>query len=144
MDKVKLLRSHFTRHRCFPVKFVKSLRVPLKTRTILLNICEIDDYFFMAVKFIYYCTIFKRKYESKKKVSNLNLFDTCATLIHVSRTKEEMNKILQFSLELADTVGPKKIKVKKVFANMRCPLFRTFWKITFTLDNLLLLYLYLR
>ena len=35
MDKVKLLHAHFTRHRCFPVKFAKFLRTSLGTPTIL-------------------------------------------------------------------------------------------------------------
>ena len=41
----------------------------------------------MALKSFTTDTIFKRKYESKKKESNMNLLDTWATLIHVSRTK---------------------------------------------------------
>ena len=36
----KRLRSNYTRHRYFPVKFVKFLRSPLRTPTILQNICE--------------------------------------------------------------------------------------------------------
>ena len=34
MDKVKHLRSYFTRHRCFPVQFVKFLRTPLRAPTV--------------------------------------------------------------------------------------------------------------
>ena len=33
MDKVKLLRSHFTRHGCFLMKFAKFLRTPFRTLT---------------------------------------------------------------------------------------------------------------
>ena len=35
MDKGKFLRSHFTRHRCFPVKFAKILTTLFRTPTIL-------------------------------------------------------------------------------------------------------------
>ena len=35
MEKAKLLRSHYTRHKYFPVKFAKFLRTPLRTPTIL-------------------------------------------------------------------------------------------------------------
>ena len=34
MDKVKHLRSYFTRRRCLPVQFVKFLRTPLRAPTI--------------------------------------------------------------------------------------------------------------
>ena len=61
MDKVKLLRSHFTRHRRFLVKFAKFLRTPLRTPTILWNIWETGDDFFMAVKFIQYWYYFQKK-----------------------------------------------------------------------------------
>ena len=51
---------------------------------------------FMAVKLIITDTIFKRKCEGKK-VSNLNLLDTSATLIHVSLDKKK--KLKQLKIE---------------------------------------------
>ena len=43
MDQLKLLRSDFTRHMSFPVKFAKISTTPLRTSTILKNIGEIGD-----------------------------------------------------------------------------------------------------
>ena len=51
----------------------------------------------MAVSSLITDTIFKRKYESKK-VSDLNLFDTCTTLIHVSQNKKRTNIIIHTHL----------------------------------------------
>ena len=49
--------------------------------------------------------LFSKEGMKVKKVSNLNLLDTCVTLIHVSRTIKEMNR---YPLQLADTIGTQK------------------------------------
>ena len=34
------------------------------------NFCQVCDNFFVAVKFIHYCTIFKKKYKSKRSIKS--------------------------------------------------------------------------
>ena len=139
MDKVKLSRSHFTRHRCFPVKFAKFLTTPLRTPTILQNICEIGDDFFYGSK-VHSLLIPSSKESMKVKesikyqpVRCMCRVDTCVSL----EIRDE--QILQFSLQLTDTIG-----AKKLYANQRYPLFQTLGKINLIFENLILLYLYLR
>ena len=136
MDEFKLLRSDFTRHRCFPVKFAKVLTTSLRTPTILQNLCEIGDDFFYGSKVHSLLIPFSKESMKVKKVSNFNLCHADTCISHEIRDEQ----MIQFSLQLADTVGSKKTQS----TNQRCPLFRKLGKVSLIFENLLFLYLYQR
>ena len=124
MDSVKLLRSYFTWHRCFPVKSAKFLRTLSRTNQFTNNsvkhlrtgarvkllwksfesLCEKgDDFLWQRSSFITN-TIFKRKYKSKKSIKSQPMCHAHTCVPQDIRDE----KILKFSLLIADTIGTKK------------------------------------
>ena len=88
---------------------------------------------FMAVK-----SISKRKYENKNSIKSQLVRYMCHADTCVSHEIKDV-QVLQFYLQLADTVC-----AKKLFTNQRHLLFRKLCKISLILENLLLLCLYFR